>query len=87
MCYKDRAVIPKNLRQQDVLETIHAAHQGVSGMISRVEDSVFWPGISQDIIKTRGGCLSCVRDAPSQPDPVAPSTPSYPFQYVVGDYF
>ena len=25
-------------------------------MISRVEDSVFWPGISPEIIKTRGGC-------------------------------
>ena len=36
VCFKDRAVIPTRLRQQ-VLETIHAAHQGVSGMISRVE--------------------------------------------------
>ena len=29
----------------EVQETIHAAHQGASGMISRVEDTVFWPGI------------------------------------------
>jgi hypothetical protein len=50
-CAKDRAVILTRLRQQ-VLETIHAAHQGVSGMISRVEDSDFWPAISLDIIKT-----------------------------------
>ena len=57
MCYKDRAVIPTRLRQQ-VLETIHAANQEVSGMISRVEDSVFWPRVSPDIIKTRGGCLT-----------------------------
>ena len=58
-------------------------------MISRVEDSVSWPWISPDIIKTRGGCLTCVRDAPSQPAgfPVAPPSSSFPFQYVVGDYF
>jgi hypothetical protein len=33
--------------------------------------------------------LTCVRDAPSQPAgvPVAPPSPSFPFQYVVGDYF
>jgi hypothetical protein len=84
VCYKDRAVIQIRLRQQ-VLETIHAAHQGVSGMISRVENTVFWPEISMDIIKTRGSCLTCVRDAPSQPAgvPVSPPSPSFPFQYVV----
>jgi hypothetical protein len=40
VCYKDRIVIPVKLRAQ-VLETIHAAHQGVSGMIGRVEETVF----------------------------------------------
>ena len=55
----ERIIIPVKLRPQ-VLETIHAAHQGVSGMISRVEDTVFWPGICTEIIKTRGGCLTCV---------------------------
>ena len=86
VCYKDRIIIPTKLRPQ-VLETIHAAHQGVSGMISRVEDTVFWPGICTDIIKTRGCCLTCIRDAPSQPagSPIAPPSPSFPFQYVVGD--
>jgi hypothetical protein len=34
VCYKDRIIFPAKLRPQ-VLETIHAAHQGVSGMISR----------------------------------------------------
>jgi hypothetical protein len=88
VCYKDRIIIPAKLRPQ-VLETIHAAHQVVSGMISRVEDTVFWPGICTDIIKTRGGCLTCIQDAPSQPAglPIAPPSPSFPFQYVVGDYF
>jgi hypothetical protein len=77
VCYKDRIIIPAKLRPQ-VLETIHAAHQGVSGMISRVEDTVFWPGICTDIIKTRGGCLTCIRDTPSQPagTPVTPPMPS-----------
>jgi hypothetical protein len=86
--YKDKIIIPVKLRQQ-ILETIHASHQGVSGMVSRVEDTVFWPGISTDIIKTRGGYLTCVQDAPSQPagTPVTPPTPSFPFQFEVGDHF
>ena len=88
VCYKDRIIIPIELRSQ-ILETIHAAHQGVSNMMSRVEETVFWPGINTDIIKTRGACLTCIQDAPSQPagTPMAPPSPSYPFQYVVGDYF
>ena len=79
--YKDRIIIPAVLRPQ-VLETIHATHQGVTGMIDRVEDIVFWPGISADIIRTRGSCLTRVRDAPSQPagTPVTPPTPPFPFQ-------
>jgi hypothetical protein len=49
MCYKDSAVIPDKLKPQ-VLETIHAAQQGVSSMTSQLEDTVFWPGIPTDII-------------------------------------
>ena len=88
ICYKDRIVIPSAL-QKNVLEVIHGAHQGVSGMVNRVEESVFWPGITTDIIKTRGKCMTCTKNAPSQPSgkPVPPPTPSYPFQYVVLDYF
>ena len=56
VCYKDRIIIPTELRPQ-VLETIHVAHQGVSNMMSREEDTVFWPGINTDIINTRGGCI------------------------------
>ena len=50
--YKDRAIITATLRPH-VLETIQTAQQGVSGMISRIEETVFWPGISTDVIKTR----------------------------------
>ena len=90
MCYKDRVIIPAVFRPQ-VLEAIHAAHQGVggNGIVGRVKDSVFWSGITPDIMRIRGTCMTCVRDAPSQPAgvPVAPPTPSFPFQYVVEDYF
>ena len=37
VCYKDRIVVPVQLREQ-LLETIYAAHQGVTGMMDRVEE-------------------------------------------------
>lgn len=86
--YKDRIVIPPSLRE-DVLLALHSAHQGTSSMMSRAETSIFWPGISNDIIRLRNGCNHCNRNAPSQPN--APPTPlvypSYPFQCVCADFF
>merc|ERR1719320_402506 len=85
--YKQRLVVPVSL-QKRVLETLHAAHQGVSGMINRAEQSIFWPSITTDITRVRAMCRTCVRNSPSQPAglPVRPPSPSYPFQLVVADY-
>ena len=86
--YKDRVVVPPALRQ-DILSALHAAHQGVTSMISRAEASVFWPGITRDITATRTECNTCNRNAPSNPN--APPTPlvypDYPFQYMCADFF
>ena len=37
----------------------------------------------------REGCMTCIRNAPSQPatPPVDPPVPCYPFQYISSDYF
>ena len=59
-CYKGRLIIPTALRRE-ILEAIHAAHQGVS---SRVDQSVFWPCITVDIINSRHLCGTCIREAP-----------------------
>ena len=86
--YNDRVVVPPALRP-NVLSTLHAAHQGVSGMIARAESSVFWPGITTDIKTMRDRCSHCNRIAPSNPGAPAtpPMMPEYPFQCVCADYF
>merc|ERR1711942_460821 len=57
-------------------------------MINRAEQSIFWPSITIDLKKMRAMCKTCVRNCPSQPagKPVAPPSPSYPFQMVATDY-
>ena len=64
--YKDRVVIPSAQRQR-ALNFLHAAHQGTSGMNSRAETCIFWPGITNDIKATRENCMQCHRSAPSNP--------------------
>ena len=79
--YQDRVVIPPSLRNE-VLRTLHSAHQGVSSMESRDRSIVFWPGISTAIQETRDISRSCNKTAPSQAatPPAALDTPSTPFE-------
>ena len=88
LCYRDCIVVPEALRNK-ILIRIHAAQQGVSGMARRIDETFFWQEINLEIIRTRGGCMTCVRKAPSQPDgfPVSPPSLDYPYQMIVADYF
>ena len=71
-------------------DTVYLAGMtGVSmkkGRLDRAEQSIFWTSITTDITRTGAMCRTCVRNSPSQPGgkPVRPSSPSYPFQLVVG---
>ena len=84
----DRTVIPRKF-QQEVLKTLHAAHQGTSSMIRRATDTVYWPGFVADIERTRARCNTCNKIAPSQANlpPVDPIRPEYPMQHICMDYF
>ena len=63
--YMDRIVIPVKLRGR-VIENLHSAYQGTSGICSRAQMSVFWSGITSDIDDAHGKCRTCHRNAPSQ---------------------
>ena len=43
-----RLLIPSMLRRK-VLEQIHDGHLGIEKCMLKARDSVFWPGISNDI--------------------------------------
>ena len=87
--YNDRVIIPPSL-QNKVLQTLHAAHQGVSQMTSRANASFFWPGMTSAINDLRQRCQHCNRIVPSQanaPSTHAPMQPQYPFQCICADFF
>ena len=86
--YQNRVVIPPDLRKE-VLQALHSAHQGTTGMTHRAQSSVFWPGITTDLAATRANCRCCDRNAPSQPKmpPTEPHIPTTPFEALAADYF
>jgi hypothetical protein len=86
--YKGRVIVPRVLRPE-VLGALHRAHQGTTGMTLRAHDSVWWPQITVDLQAVRDGCVTCRKNAPSQPalPSVPPPIPDYPMQMVSSDYF
>ena len=46
-----RLIIPSTLRRK-VLEQIHEGYLGIEKCMLKARDSVFWPGISNDIRET-----------------------------------
>ena len=86
--YKDRVIIPPDLRDE-TLRALHSAHQGTSAMMSRAQGSVFWPNITGDLAKVRNNCRCCERNAPSLPKlpPTQPHIPTTPFEAIAADYF
>ena len=85
--YDDRIVVPPPLRRS-VCDILHSAHQGTNAMSQRARATVFWPGISLCINRTRMQCDTCCRLAPSQPHlpPAQPFVPTYPFQAIAADF-
>ena len=83
-----RIYIPKNYRKT-ILRLLHAAHQGVTTMKRRANESVFWPGINNDLRNTRLNCQYCNEIAPrytKEPLMITPD-PSFPFQHIARDFF
>ena len=83
-----KMLIPKKLRVQ-IVEALHAAHQGVSSMKANARDRFFWPHLDADIKSVRNQCKLCNEIAPSQANEqiiVTPS-PNLPFEQVVMDLF
>ena len=62
--YGPRIVIPKSARRE-VLDRLHDSHQGIDRIKRRARQSVYWPGINNDISTTVASCNKCQERLPS----------------------
>ena len=72
---KDDLYVIKNVPFKDqwmlraqVLESLHATNQGVTGMTANAKERFFWPGLGASIRLLRSQCRQCNEQAPSQAD-------------------
>jgi transposase InsO family protein len=83
-----RIVIPQRSRR-DILVKLHAAHQGIVRMKRRARQTIYWPGLNNDIVSMVERCQACQERLPSQQrEPLLRDVlPERVFEEVTADLF
>ena len=87
--YGARLLIPQGLRRETLLR-LHDGHQGVEKTKRRARQTVYWPGIDNDVENVVSSCPRCRQLLPSHPsEPLwqNDAPPSLVFESVSADYF
>ena len=87
LCRGDRIIIPKSI-WKEILSKIHDGHFGIGKALKRAQESVFWPGITNDIQQTIEKCEICAQHKPQKTfKMIQSSTPERPWQRIAIDFF
>ena len=87
LMYKNRIVIPLSLRA-DILGRLHCGHQGVTKCRERARQSVWWPGLSSEIVEMVKSCQTCKMFQDKRSEPLQPTMfPDRPWQRIATDLF
>lgn len=82
-----RLVIPATMRN-DVLARLHEGHQGIVKCKARARQSVWWPGLGQQINKMVLKCRTCLQERHNHSEPLMPSDcPERPWEKLGADLF
>ena len=86
--YGERAVVPISLRK-DMLQCIHASHMGIEGCLRRARESLYWPGMNNEVKDFIQHCEVCRSTDVKQPkEPLQPhDIPTRPWVKVAVDLF
>ena len=82
-----RLVIPSVMRNE-VLAKIHEGHQGVVKCKERARQSVWWPGLSQQVAEMVLRCRTCIKERQNPKEPLmVTEKPERPWQKLGCDLF
>ena len=87
LLYNNRIVVPQVLCSETI-EKIHEGHQGIERCRQRAQSSVWWPGMSKQVIQYIQQCsVCCHENRPSKQPLLCTPLPDYPWQVVGTDLF
>ena len=82
-----RLVIPKSL-QKDILDRLHSGHQGIAKCRERAKQSVWWPGLSTQLLQMVEKCETCAKERLHNRETLLPTEfPARPWELVGADLF
>ncbi|UYV67950.1 hypothetical protein LAZ67_5002584, partial [Cordylochernes scorpioides] len=82
-----RLVIPASMKLE-ILDKLHAGHFGITKTRLRARETVWWPGISEEIAETVRKCSVGIQEAVSKHEPLIPTNfPTRPWQKIGMDLF
>lgn len=86
--WNERIIVPTTMRL-NMLEQLHEPHFGVTKTKKRATNSMYWPGINDDIEKMISACQKCQQNARrNQKEPmIAHEIPKRPFEKLACDIF
>ena len=84
----DRLITPSSLRRE-MLDKIHSSHLGVEKCINRARETVYWPGVCEQIKEKVAKCEICNKYRNCQmKEPLLPyPVPDRPWQVLTADLF
>ncbi|UYV69742.1 K02A2.6-like [Cordylochernes scorpioides] len=72
----------------EILDKLHAGHFGITKTRLRARETVWWPGISEEIAETVRKCSVCIQEAVLKHEPLIPTNfPTRPWQKIGMDLF
>ena len=80
-------VVPTAVKQ-DILEKLHTGHLGIVKCRERARQSVWWPGLSTQLVQMIKNCRECCKERCQPAEPLITSElPELPFQKIGPDLF
>ena len=86
---KGHCIVLQKFLRQEVLQALHSAHQGETKTLLLAKESVFWPGITNDIRNMIKDCQLCAQHqaAPPKMPILQPELPTRPWEKIGTDLF
>jgi len=83
---KDSRIVMPTAMRVDILDKIHAAHQGISKCRERAKNSVWWPGLSKELEDLVRSCPVCNKLQVNRAEPlITTPLPERPWQKLAMD--
>lgn len=85
---RQRIVVPVSLRQ-DMKQKLHASHLGADSCLCQARETIFWPGMNDEVKELIASCETCGKyETSNQKESLMPhEVPSQPWEQIGAHLF